>query len=370
MNPWIRKSSRTMITLAEFFLLLAVLFVGDYSLGYIKVAPFIVFVAMSYVLLKKPKLQKEEVLSFVLIVLFSVTVAVSSVFNYGDGIYQFWFLIPMLAVLFIKDFLCVDVQRIWVVVIGIAVFLVMIQVFWLTSGGVRGRAVFGPNILYRVFILLAILSYFRLHGSVKNIVFMTCFVGIALTGSRGGLVVGLLTLMAIILSSARWNLKIKYVIPIFVAPLLVYLILLYGDFAKFVLGRLFLMSGGSIDGRLTFIADAAIFFNTGFFDLILGFGVYPNEVLSFYPHNIFVELLISHGMLSTSLFVLVSINVFLYAIFNRRTISRDQRFIFVVLVMFLSSSQFSGGFYDNWVCVSLAFSLFGSFLVNKHGTQI
>ena len=75
-------------------------------------------------------------------------------------------------------------------------------------------------------------------------------------------------------------------------------------------------------------------------------------------------------MLSLSLFVLVSINLFLYAIFNRRTASRDQRFIFVVLVMFLSSSQFSGSFYDNWVFVSLAFSLLGSFLVNKHGTQI
>ena len=370
MNPWIRKSSHTMITLAQFFLLLAVLFAGDYSLGDIKVAPFIVFVAMSYVLLGKPRLRKEEVLSFALIILFSVTLVVSSIVNYGDGIYQFWFLIPMLAVLFIRDFLYIDVQSIWVVVIGIAVILVMMQVYWLTSGGVRGRAVFGPNILYRVFVLLAVLSYFRLHGSVKYIVFLTCFVGIALTGSRGGLVAGLLTLMAIIMSSARWNLNIKHVIPIFLASLLVYLMLLYGDFAKFVLGRLFLISGGSIDGRLAFMEQALIFFNAEFFDLIFGFGVYPNEIFSFYPHNIFLELLVSHGMLPISLFFLVLIYVFLSAIFNRRTISRDQRFIFVVLVMFLSSSQFSGSFYDNWVCVSLAFSLFGSFLVNKNGMQI
>jgi len=369
MNPYIRISSNTMITIAQFFLLLAVLFAGDYSLGDIKVAPFIVFVAMSYVLLEKPRLRKEEVLSFALIILFSVTLVASSIVNYGDGIYQFWFLIPMLAVLFIRDFLCVDVKSIWVVVIGIAVILVMMQVHWLTSGGVRGRAVFGPNILYRVFILLAVLSYFRLHGSVKYIMFMTCFVGIALTGSRGGLVVGLLTLMAIILSSARWNLKIKYVIPIFLALLLVYLMPLYGDFAKNVVGRLFLMSGESIDGRLAFIAQALMFLNAGFFKLVLGFGVYPNEFLSFYPHNIYVELLISHGMISTGLFLLVSIGVFLYATFNRRKVSRDQRFIFVVFVMFLSSSQFSGSFYDNWVCVSLAFSLLGSFLVNKHGTQ-
>lgn len=363
MRPMINKFSSNFVSLCEFFLLIALLFVGDFAVQDIKIAPLVFSCAFFYYFIKNTKSNKSLLVSLNAGLIFFLIIAISTIFNYGAGIYQFWYLIPCLSIFFITDALKINLDHLTLIIFLFAILLISLQLSWLTSGGVRGKAIFGPNILYRIFIFLAILSYFRLHGLMSLILICICVFGVILTGSRGGFVVGALVVTAIILSSRRLKLNKSVIFLVFLLPFTLYLFLPKIEVLDFVLQRLFLFAGGSsIEGRLEFASVSLSILSGGFFDLLFGHGVYPNEVLKYYPHNILLELLVSHGILTFIFFLFISIYIFVYSVLMRKKISREQQFLFAVFVLFFLSAQFSGSFYDNWTCLSLAFCIFGSYL--------
>ena len=283
MRLFLHNFSRGITVFGEFFLLIAVFFVGDFSVIEIKMGPLIVLFALIYYFIKNTGRHKDTGVSLLIGSIFFLSIAFSSAVNYADGIYQFWYLIPMLSILFIRDALSINPERLWLAIVSLVLLLILLQLYWLSSGGVRGRAIFGPNVLYRVFIFLAIISYFRMRGLISLVIIFFCGFGIVLTGSRGGMVVGIIVLIAIILSSPRMEINKNFFFIILLFPLLFYFFLPKLGIIDFVLQRLFLLSGGSIDGRLEFVYIAIDFLSSGFFDLIFGLGVYPNEILNFYP---------------------------------------------------------------------------------------
>ena len=369
MRRMVNKFSSNFVSLCEFFLLIALLFVGDFAVQDIKIAPLVSSCAFFYYFIKNTKRHKSLVVNLYVGLTFFLIVAISTILNYGEGIYQFWYLIPFLSIFFITDALKINLDNLTLIIFLFAILLVSLQFYWLVSGGVRGKAIFGPNILYRIFIFLAILSYFRLQGLMGLIIICLCVIGVILTGSRGGFVVGVLVSTAIILSSRRLKLNKSVVFLVLLFPFTLYLFLPKIEVLDFVLQRLFLFAGGSsIEGRLEFASVSLSIFSGGFFDLLFGLGVYPNELFKFYPH-ILLELLVSHGILTFIFFLFISIYICVYSVLKRKKISREQQFLFVVFVLFLSSAQFSGSFYDNWTCLSLAFCIFGSYLKKNTSTE-
>lgn len=365
MQSMIKKFSSNLVSLCEFFLLISLLFVGDFVVQDIKIAPLVFSCAFFYYFIKSTNRHKSIVVSLNAGLIFFLIVAISTILNFGDGIYQFWYLIPCLSIFFITDALKINLDHLALTIFLFAILLISLQLSWLTSGGMRGKAIFGPNILYRIFIFLAILSYFRLKGLMGLIIICLCVIGVVLTGSRGGLVVGVLVVTATIFSSRRLEFNKSVVFLLFLLPFALYLFLPKIEVLSFVIERLFLFAGGSsIEGRLQFFYVSLSILNGGFFDLLFGYGVYPNEILKFYPHNIFLELLVSHGILASIFFLFISIYIFVYSVLMRKKISSEQQFLFVVFVLFFLSAQFSGSFYDNWTCLTLAFCIFGSYLKN------
>ena len=350
------------LSFLEFLLLFSVLFVGDFSINEIKVAPFIVFFAFFYYVLNYSRQNKSILESLFLSITFFLIVALSSLVNMSSGIYQFWYLIPFISIFFIKDALDIDFKAISWIILLLTLFFVFLQFVWLLEGGTRGRAIFGPNILYRIFLFFVLISYFQYRGMISFFIIITCILGIFLTGSRGGLVCGAMVLLALILTSPGLKVDRNFIYLAFLSPIVIYIFLPQFEIADFVFNRIFMLSEGTYGNRLDFLRSATIFFNVSFLELIFGVGVYPNRFFSFYPHNLIVEMFVSHGIVVSFLFISVSIYISLYTFLNRNRISKQQRFLFLIFVLFFSSSQVSGSFYDNWVCIPLAFCLLGTYL--------
>jgi len=219
--------------------------------------------------------------------------------------------------------------------------------------------IFGPNMLYRITIILFLIVLLyefsaqrvRKYLSLLSI-FLTFFV-LSEIGSKGGLVVLLLSL--IFLFSMRIRRPIKSLFIVSVLILIVYSFI--NNFADVPRMLDFSLIQDSI--RYSF----ALEYFENYQVSLLGNGWKDFERFSLegfmYPHNILIELFMFYGL--AGIVVIMAIFVatikgwhYLKISMKNRVVDHNSIFIMVYIIM-LSSSSLSGDLSDNFAVLSLAF---------------
>lgn len=201
----------------------------------------------------------------------------------------------------------------------------------------RLRFIFGPNVLYRVFLFFLIVdvySWYKIDNiRMTNIIISSARVllilyGIYLTGSRGAI----LTLLVILLIQVNWSLRRLLVLSV----MLFWLPRFVPDLAGI---RMF---------NMNVVDSSRYLFYSSFFEgeFIKFFGVTYADLAEFwhsgfaYPHNLFLELLLYFGFVGLCLAVLIVNRVL--------AIRRKPALSDMIFILFLCSSLISGDLTDNY----------------------
>lgn len=358
---------RVSLVLAASYFLLAFssIFVGNARMfGDYLLAPFVLFSLLVYALLNRENiaLRRGSLYQRLALMVCTLLIFATDVLNSRPYDPYFWmwsvyaYLAGLLLVLIHTEIETDSKRMVLVALCTLAVFLVGAS-FNLDELG-RAYFIFGPNVLYRVFIFcLAFVLFSRSSSfSIKIVVVLMAVYGVYLTGSRGGGVL-LGILCAIYLS------QYKKIFTGFLASTLVaiagYAILSEpGGFEELGVhfGRFGSFESAGVDARIHFL--------TSFLSGIEPFG---HSYLDFsrhyyypefqYPHNIFGELIYFYGLSG----VFVSLMIFFVTFRVVRKIQRTHRANTLELgyIVTLVGAQFSGDLFDNaFILAYLVFSLY------------
>ncbi|MEY8216684.1 MAG: hypothetical protein RPR97_19635 [Colwellia sp.] len=239
----------------------------------------------------------------------------------------------------------------------VAILFILFFTFGLVFlGAGRGGFIFGPNILYRIFGVL----YMSLFISIlirgidwkwANLILLSSyilvFIGLVATGSRGATIILLLCTIVLVIYLKNKLSLMKFIV-LFSVPL-VFLLYLYMDDIVGVMGRLlfFDVNNGSETVRLDMFSRLFVFFSDSTSkEILFGLGnlnrIFAEE--GYYPHNLLVELIVYHGLIYFTVFMLF----FLYTafIFCKKTEANVSLLIFLPIVI---GCQFSGNLTDNYI---------------------
>ena len=185
-----------------------------------------------------------------------------------------------------------------------------------------------------------------------------CFVGVSLTGSRGGLPIIGVVIFAYYHSYNKY-ISIRKVFLMFFLLMFFLVIFFIGDF-DFISNSRFSNFDYESNKSLALRVAPWLDFYTNFSDWILSFGQdYNNFLIKFgdeqfpYPHNIFLELIYFNGIFGFVLSLLIVysyLNALKYTLFNKFTIFS---FFFYMTSVVLIGGMFSGDLQDNFSFISL-----------------
>lgn len=264
----------------------------------------------------------------------------------------------------------------WVCVL--TAFFLGFSIYLLSQGVIRSYVIFGPNVLYRIYVFLfglMILCLFDFKAPGRRVILsgtlvviflyiMTAILGVLIvaTGSRGGLVaaVGALLVIAYLARTLadRYSSMVFGVFTLLGGGALLVAVLL-GP----LLGRLLFLdlSNTSEMVRLELLRQTFRFLTeAGPAEILFGVGA-MNRFFSFYPHNIFAEALV-YGGLFLLLVVIMAFVVLTIAIGRRK----NDGILVLPFVGIIVGSLFSGSLLYNYPVLSLAAYLVCSWL---GGTQ-
>ena len=231
--------------------------------------------------------------------------------------------------------------------------LPLIIVIGLLISGLDSRSTFffGPNVLYRIFLLFGAILFFYSKTSFFSFLGLAVMVLGATTGSRGyvaGLFVIFLFSVLIFFRDKKFNSMSRLVFLLISAPILSFI------FIKIMNDRIFFFDPASISSlsrleTLNFVvSNWQIMFNlTGLdsFELSKYFG-YGNALA--YPHNFILEAYLYYGFIGLMLTLLI----LLMAFFSAKDLK--QTCLLSLVVVFCS---LSGDFGDNYIVYSFCFGL-------------
>ncbi|MBU1390957.1 MAG: O-antigen ligase family protein [Gammaproteobacteria bacterium] len=238
------------------------------------------------------------------------------------------------------------------------------------SSGDRGAFVFGPNILYRVFAVLAVfssLNYLFINNKVKGVGYLffilsIMILGIFFTGSRGGIPVLLVVIICFIHMYLR-TVRAAYLIVLIGVMTILPLMLLafFGD--KFSFSGRFANFDYEGNQSLALRLNPWFDFYNNFYDWVLTSGrTYPEFMAKFggelfpYPHNLFLELIFFNGFFG---FILTLLLVFTYLTTFVRIVSQPfglKTVLFYLGTIIFIGCMFSGNLQDNFVLISIFMS--------------
>lgn len=232
----------------------------------------------------------------------------------------------------------------------------------------RFYSIFGPNMLYRFFTLLALLGAYAISSSDKKLgfnigcVLLGCF-GVIITGSVGGIISLAGGLILILL--VRFSL-ISFISGIILGALLFWFIANFVDYESIsVIGRLL--------SKLIDISAESRYYMWGELadkDFKI-FGYSYNELndaweYSFaYPHNIFLELVLFYGF--AGMVVCIGLIISLCSAWRYSARRPEIGLIYYVLV---SGSLLSGDLSDNYGAVALAMVFLGFLLTPPRNHEV
>lgn len=237
-------------------------------------------------------------------------------------------------------------------------------VFIFDSGSSRTSLVFGPTILYRV--ILFFYGYCLLFLIPRDrsllIVFSSAlaFYSVLKIGSRGGIVsLGVIWLLAL-RGRISWRL-LAWSGIIFCAALIIFGI---EDISS---SRAFYFSSDSesTNVRLDKLRMVSYFLEGD--EVFFGMSN-PTSLVGNYPHNIFAEILIFHGLLAFLLFCIMNLTTIFFAL----RINEKNNWIYKLIILMspiLIGSQFSGSLMDNYFYISLMCYIIASVVCRRRAVS-
>jgi hypothetical protein len=230
---------------------------------------------------------------------------------------------------------------------------IMLFIAILIQGGGRTSFVFGPNVQYKI---IGVAFLFSTVCVIKNdlkkvyipILYILSSYLLLKTGSRGAvfvIFVNTVVFFQYYLAFLRYSRVMKFMLMVAsFAALYLLLPILIENF-----GRVFYfdMENGSISDRYNVILNSLMFFESDIVSILFGLGV-GNEIVGPYPHNLIIEALLHHGLIFTS--VLLLLGIYTLRVMYKNT---HFRFLVILLIPMVIGSLFSGKFNDNYSVISL-----------------
>lgn len=315
------------------------------------VLTFIAPICLTLIFLAKPKLTPSALLIGVFISILATLLTFRTLqFEVLLG-YDLWLLKAVLLIFFISQ------NSFRIASAEVHLFFGLCFVLFLTTTDTYGRSygLFGPNMLYRFYGLLYLLSIFMLATKQAGKPFWLTYVGFAtigifLTGSVGGLVLmlaGLLLVFRFTVVSVSWLTGIA--------------ILLFALWPR--LQDTSMMQRVILKASWTAVQDSSRFSN--------GLGIVEKGIKPFgwnysdfnslwlegfeYPHNIFIELTAFLGLPGVVISLIIMAAVI---IVWRRAVRRESTAYDLCFIAILTGSLFSGELSDNYGAVGFAVSFF------------
>ncbi len=352
--------SHNAISAGLFITIIGATFVGDYSIN--NFPPFFLFLPALFALrwMAGISITIHEMAASYFLALWCSVLALVSSSEVNFDYYAFAF--AFLFVFFIEPLRRLLNLRITMQMTGIFILaLGILGAYQLISGVPRGGVVFGPNVYYRVvgfFFIIFLISSFKLRsfGLYQATVFISSVVALASTGSRGAFVTILLltfvTLSVIPKSNVKTTVKLSMS-----AVFVLFGIFLYQYWSHIynLVWRIFyfsLESGSSltrlkyVDIFWSYISDASVS------QLIFGDGV-SKRVFDFYPHNIFLEYIVYHGVPFAIPIVIYSLSLVTASI-RGKLLSSERGFIMLAFSPILLGAQFSGSMMESYSLMALS----------------
>lgn len=266
-----------------------------------------------------------------------------------DVAYLIWPLNTLFLALFFQELL----QKVSLQPSKIIYFAVLPLILFIgsvISGSERSFFIFGPNVLYRIFIIFGALIFFysdKPHTKILGIII--AFLG-ASTGSRGFTIsIAIFMLFAFLDTFANFKKRRTNVIIFIFAFIFINFFL-----PSIINERIFFFdpSSFSTESRLTFLYE--IYVNFGYYfspfgldaqqlSFIFGFG----DRLT-YPHNYLVESFLYYGFFG---FILTSLLTIL-ALFSAKDVKSLCILLLLIVFCFVS-----GDFGDNYIVLAFSFAL-------------
>jgi len=349
-------------------ILFSLIFIGNYKIQGFSVYFFVWFIVVIYRYFLGISYGFKELFIqcvYMCVCFISIVIGISSSESYYLVFFQiilFVNLYPLLAMLANSK----DKKGFFYSFVFISIFF-LVGILILGEG--RGSFLFGPNQMYRIFGVLFLLSLFAntntngvINKKFQIVIFIISSIGLFLTGSRGGTII-----LILILCIFLWYILPKgkrVVFFLLTAFFVVMWMFMNWQWIELLLGRLvyFDLNNGSETYRLNALYKVVAFFKEESSQGIL-FGVtninkyFPFSNEGGYPHNIFFEIIIYHGIILFSFFIAMLLH------FGSKVIMSKYKFLYLSFIPIFIGSMFSGDISDNLVVFSIA--LFPFWLENS-----
>jgi hypothetical protein len=350
-------SKERYLALVDYILIFSAFFVGDHLLFGVMPSFILVWLAVvGWRLLNGPSYSVGELLAQIGTFFFCLPLYIRGVLA-SDLYYLF-----LLHAVFFVNSLPLIIRLLQSRSLGVVAIFSCVLFFaeGIYKWGERDGVFFGPNVLYRVYLLplsmlaaSCLISYessrnFRVSGLVATLATALILVPIISTGSRGGLMV--YAFIAFSLGATYMRGLEKRSCVLLSGGFFLAVVLLFNNWSElqFILGR-------TVDYRSVVEGDAVRFtlFLEGYdfivsengMALIFGLGnlnsYYPDSAL--YPHNLFIEIMVYHG---AALLVFVVLQYMVSFVCSRSKGSRFASGWVLMLPVFLGAMM-SGNLTDH-----------------------
>lgn len=364
-----------LLPLLVFIIIFWVVFSGDAGFYDVQIFPFLTFFMLIIIAFLKIEIPKQSL--FVHVYFFSLVICFFSSFlaDYSY-FYNFWVVktfIGYLALLFCMSIIENNKEEIIfcknIFILSVLVLLIFVFGMFI-NGNDRGSFIFGPNILYRVFGVLSILSLIYLFFIKSKInrffilITLSCVLlfGILLTGSRGGIPIFLIVIFAFYHAFVE---KIKFtkmsIIFILVSLISIYLFYTISENINLSSTR---FTNFDFEGNKSLATRMSAWFD--FFqnpiDWIISNGRTYNEFMLLfgnvengysYPHNLFLELIFFNGIYGFFLTLIMIFTIIYYFFIVISSEFSLRSIVFYISVIVFVGGMFSGNLQDNFSIISL-----------------
>ncbi|QUM77883.1 hypothetical protein HWV00_17540 [Moritella sp. 24] len=360
---------KNIVTFFDVVIFLALTFVGDYNLTGVPAFYIVWFMMVLYRILTGLFFKSNELFFQSFLILLLAPVITFSIFkpeyytNFLFFIILYFNAFPILERIISKS----GYNWAWILIILFSP-IATLSIF---NGDGRLIFIFGPNILYRIFgvmFLLGLILFLSKLAEDRSVLllvisYFSYVISMLSTGSRGGMLVLIVTTLFMVVSLRHNKLIINSVRFMFLS-IFIFCFYYWDDIAE-LFWRLvyFDQSNNSEAGRIMFYNNALKFFDDNNpMNILFGLGD-NNHVFSFYPHNIILETMVNSGVY---LLCLLVFSLFIFIVFMNNS-GRYKHTIVVIPI--LMGSMLSGGALDNYVVFTFLFYNVYILLKNNERTK-
>jgi hypothetical protein len=265
----------------------------------------------------------------------------------------------MIAILFVaivKDQLSIALGPLAICSAGVLIAFAF-YVYNAHTESTRVTLLFGPTILYRVVLffygIAAACCIARNMSAASILLAVVAFYAIYKIGSRGGIVA--LVAMWLVMLRVTGALRFK---TLLLGVVLAAFFISYSD--VFLGSRTFYFSSDSESSNVRIDKLAAAYDYIASPSVWLGM-VEPSKLVGNYPHNIFAEFLVFHGLFATLLLIFYSSALPLVILDGGRRYPACFNLI-IIFMPIIIGAQFSGSLIDNYAYVAFLCYIWGELL--------